>query len=239
MKSYLISAIVAIIIVTIGVSKSNAWMVDCNDGTFTSNTGESATNSFYASISDNGYSGKCANLTLNGARLTYANSFNGNDIISLDKGTIELNFKPTVTSNSFPRLFDTTNENIAIYTAGAASPHAVTIKMKQSNGTSISFSSTTKLVNDTWYDIKLDYDLSLASNNVKLYINGIEDGHGTVTTATLAGTGTSFFWGIMAYGGQSWNGYYDNLQINQVIPEPATLGLLAMGALGALLRRKR
>ena len=96
-----------------------------------------------------------------------------------------------------------------------------------------------RMMFDTGGDDFTDYEAGLAS-----YDSGgavlVKDGEGETATWKLAGTSTFVYGSSGAYTGSGAVsvGRYETW-INNTIPEPATLSLLAIGGLGILIRRKK
>jgi hypothetical protein len=86
---------------------------------------------------------------------------------------------------------------------------------------------------DTWYPISISWDA------VAKTVTASFDG-GTPLTLGYAEAGANIANGLMAYNantsGGTWYSYVDDIVVT---PEPATMGLLALGGLGMLIRRKR
>lgn len=80
-----------------------------------------------------------------------------------------------------------------------------------------------------WAELKFDIDLD--ANTVDEYYDG-----NWLATHEWDDDGSNTFGAIDLFGNGASPIYYDNINL---VPEPATLSLVAMGGLGALLRRRR
>ena len=87
-------------------------------------------------------------------------------------------------------------------------------------------------VTDRWYDVAVQYDRVGTDLTIQYWIDGVNKGVSNITVSDLTVELSLDHVGLTAIQGSA---YFDDLSI---VPEPATLGLLLIGGL-ALLRRKR
>ena len=99
-----------------------------------------------------------------------------------------------------------------------------------------------------WHHIAATYDS--ATSTKRLYFNGVELGSGLVI-ADLNVAATGFTLGATRTGGEGFNGLIDDVRVYDnvlsqseiadlaAIPEPSSVAMLGLGALGLLFRRRR
>ena len=87
-------------------------------------------------------------------------------------------------------------------------------------------------VTDHWYDVEIQYDRIGTDLTIEYWIDSVNKGVSQITISDLTVELSLDHVGLTAAQGSA---YYDNLS---VVPEPATLSLLAIGGL-ALIRRRR
>ena len=87
-------------------------------------------------------------------------------------------------------------------------------------------------VTDHWYDVEIQYDRIGTDLTIEYWIDSVNRGVSHITISDLAVELSLDHVGLTAAQGSA---YYDNISI---LPEPATLSLLGLGAL-ALIRRKK
>ena len=87
----------------------------------------------------------------------------------------------------------------------------------------------------SWSHIEVTYDSSLASNNLKLYVNGSLDNQWD-QTGELRNSGSALTIGAHSNTGEGYTGLIDDVSVT---PEPATMTLLLLGLPLALRRRRK
>lgn len=102
---------------------------------------------------------------------------------------------------------------------------AATNTASDDNGTA----TPVAFVRDAWIDFRVDIDLGADTRTVSLGGNVVSTGSWT------GGTGALNVGAIDLFGNGAGNVYYDDLAL---VPEPATMAALAVGALALLRRRK-
>jgi hypothetical protein len=162
-----------------------------------------------------------------------SNNWNG------DSGRGDTSSTPYDDGNTDSIYWYAKTDGEAFFTLDAADTYAV-------NYTSISFKidAQTAAANDEWY-VSTDLTGELGSDEIITSV----DGNGEWTLAQLDLSGVSALQGvdevIFTVGFRDVATSVDSVRIDKiqvegtVVPEPATMSLLAIGGLGALLRRKR
>ena len=88
-------------------------------------------------------------------------------------------------------------------------------------------------VTDRWYDVTVQYDRVGTDLTLQYWIDGVDRGVSQITIPDLGVELSLDHVGLTAAQGSA---YFDNLS---VVPEPATLTLLALGGLAVLRRRRK
>lgn len=100
---------------------------------------------------------------------------------------------------------------------------------------SVTFSLEVRGGNNASVDVKLDgVDLGTYTPASSSSFNTVT----TPTTVVTAGSHTLTFTGVNNVGGGDNTDFIDDVSINNVVPEPATLALLSFGGFGLLARRR-
>ena len=81
-----------------------------------------------------------------------------------------------------------------------------------------------------WYDVTVDYDRVGTIRSLTYWINGIDCG---TISQTISNLSTEQSFDHLELQAGEGSAYFDNVQVNSV-PEPSTLVLLGVGAVGLL-----
>jgi hypothetical protein len=111
------------------------------------------------------------------------------------------------------------------------------------DGVGHSFSHSADIIAGQWYNVGFSVDSTSTTDNVSLWVNGVEETKSTsaVARTDLTVNGESLVLGAMWVRSRSLNGRLDEVKFYdsvEAVPEPATFALMAGAACFGVLRRK-
>ncbi|MDR1280322.1 MAG: hypothetical protein LBK99_05825 [Opitutaceae bacterium] len=193
------------------------WSVDF-ENKFTATTGQTPSNTWQAKLTGNGRNGHAALLEGSG-RLTYKNTNNTKNpdntatpvpIIPLVTGKIEFDFQPYQGANHYNAAFDA--DCILIFSKQNSPLLRVTLKLADTKDITL-VATDHPLAFGNWNHITLEWDLTRTADQIILSIDDKIVTRATTTATRLKNPGSHFTWGMFHWGGNPWNGIYDNLKI--------------------------
>lgn len=113
-----------------------------------------------------------------------------------------------------------------------------------SNGTGVSIIHSAHLQVGQWYHVGYSYDSTKTTNNISIWVNGVEEtaSSSLLPRTDLTITGESLAVGAMWNRSRGFNGVIDELKIYNsavAIPEPASLAIMAAAACAGLISRRK
>ncbi|MDP0497662.1 MAG: LamG-like jellyroll fold domain-containing protein [Verrucomicrobiota bacterium JB024] len=185
------------------------WTVSFDNG-FTSDTGQDPVNTWQAKKVDTGVTGPGVLLEKAG-RLSYASKDeSGAFIIAPVAGCVEFDFLPREPGTMIYAAFDSGNIRITGHGKGVQL-NAVLALNNGEKAKLVAPGGTIKI--GEWNRVTLRYDLLKPKSQISLEVNGVVVAVATVTGTRLADGDDKFHWGVYGWGGNPWNGIYDNLKI--------------------------
>ncbi|AHF94683.1 hypothetical protein OPIT5_23375 [Opitutaceae bacterium TAV5] len=210
-------SISTLILAATTLSHAAEWSVTF-ENKFTANTGQSPSNAWQAKLTESGRDGRAA-LLEGGGRLTYQNTHNTAKsdkaatpvpIISPVAGKIEFDFHPYQGSQHYNAAFDA--GSILIFATQDRPLLRVTLKLTDAKDINL-VAADHPLTFGSWNRIALEWDLTKAADQIVLSIDDKIVTRATTTATRLKDPDTHFTWGMFKWGGNPWNGIYDNLKI--------------------------
>lgn len=185
------------------------WTVAFDNG-YVSDTGQSPVSTWQAKITETGKSGAGVLLERAG-RLSYASVGPGDEsIIPLVSGCVEFDFLPSEPATMTYAAFDSGNIRITGHGRGAQL-NAILVLTNGEKVKLVAPAGSIKI--GQWNRVALRYNLLRSKNPVLLEINGDIAASGTASGTRLSDPSEKIHWGIYGWGGNAWNGIYDNLKI--------------------------
>lgn len=204
-----------VVLLTVVISScsvmAGSWQVNFDNNKFDTVAGQAPVNAWGAKLTDQGPSGPAALLSDKG-RLTYPGTDEaGINIIPLVRGKLEFDFAPDKGQNAHYAAFD--SGNILLSAKQGDSRLRVTLNLN--DGSKLNLITHEPLAQGNWSRVTLEWNFGKTVDQVVLSINGVvvDRGNKTKATGLKVSSTKNFTWGMFHWGGNPWNGMYDNLRI--------------------------